>query len=46
VQVYVPTDAERQLFISAVQPVYDYFVNKGIFTKADLDEMRRIVESK
>ncbi len=43
VTVYSPTDAEIQQFIEACQPVYSYFVNKGIFTQAELDEMRRIV---
>ncbi|MDD3823828.1 MAG: TRAP transporter substrate-binding protein [Sphaerochaetaceae bacterium] len=46
VQVYVPNDAERKLFIDAMKPVYDHFVKKGIFTQADLDEMRRIVAQK
>lgn len=46
VQIYKPTDAERQLFIKACEPVYDYFVGKGLFTKADLDEMRKIIASK
>ena len=46
VQVYVPTDAERALFVQACAPVYDYFVKKGIFAQADLDEMRRIVAAK
>lgn len=44
VTVYEPTEAQRKLFIDAMAPVYDYFVDKGIFTKADLDEMRSIVE--
>ncbi|WP_320121168.1 TRAP transporter substrate-binding protein [uncultured Sphaerochaeta sp.] len=43
VTVYSPTDAEIQKFIDACQPVYSYFVDKGIFTQAELDEMRRIV---
>ncbi len=43
VTVYTPTEAEIQQFIDACQPVYSYFVNKGIFTQAELDEMRRIV---
>jgi TRAP-type C4-dicarboxylate transport system substrate-binding protein len=41
--VYSPTDAEIQQFIDACQPVYSYFVDKGVFTQAELDEMRRIV---
>lgn len=43
VTVYTPTEAEVQQFVDACQPVYDYFVDKGAFTQADLDEMRRIV---
>lgn len=46
VQVYKPTDAERQLFITACKPVYDYFVQKGLFTQADLDNMRNIIAGK
>lgn len=46
VEVYKPNEAEVALFVKACQPVYDYFINKGIFTQADLDEMRRIVEEK
>lgn len=46
VQVYKPTEAERQLFIKACQPVYDYFVGKDLFTQADLDAMRKIIASK
>ncbi len=44
VEVYKPTDAEVALFVKACQPVYDYFVKKGVFTQADLNEMRRIVD--
>jgi len=43
VEVYVPTEAERQQFVEAMDPVYDFFVQKGAWTQADLDEMRRIV---
>ncbi len=46
VQVYKPTSAEREMFVKACQPVYDYFINKGTFTKADLDAMRKIIASK
>ena len=42
-QVYKPTTAEIALFKKACEPVYDYFIKKGIFTQADLDEMRAIV---
>jgi len=43
VQVYKPTPAEVALFKKACEPVYDYFVKKGAWTQADLDEMRAIV---
>jgi C4-dicarboxylate-binding protein DctP len=46
VQVYQPTAAERDQFIKACDPVYDYFVKKGLFTQADLDTMRKIIASK
>jgi C4-dicarboxylate-binding protein DctP len=46
VQVYKPTEAEVAQFVKACEPVYDYFVKKGIFTQADLDEMRKIVSAK
>jgi C4-dicarboxylate-binding protein DctP len=43
---YQPTAAERQQFITACQPVYDYFVGKGLFTNADLDAMKKIIAGK
>ncbi len=43
VQIYKPTAAEVQQFVKACEPVYAYFVKKGVFTQADLDEMRSIV---
>jgi C4-dicarboxylate-binding protein DctP len=46
VQVYKPTQAERELFVKACQPVYDYYVQKGTFKQADLDTMRKIIASK
>lgn len=46
VQVYKPTQAEVAQFVKACEPVYDFFVKKGIFTQADLDEMRKVVSAK
>lgn len=46
VQVYTPTAKERQAFIDACAPVYDFFVAKGLFTKADLDAMRKVIAAK
>ncbi|MDC7218703.1 MAG: TRAP transporter substrate-binding protein [Spirochaetales bacterium] len=40
--VNVISDAERDVFIEAVQPVYEYYINKGTFTQADIDEIRKI----
>ncbi|HZJ88916.1 MAG TPA: TRAP transporter substrate-binding protein [Sphaerochaeta sp.] len=42
-EVYRPNQQEVDQFIKACEPVYDFFVKKGVFTKADLDEARRIV---
>jgi C4-dicarboxylate-binding protein DctP len=33
--------AEHQAFIDAVQPVYDYYIDKGLFTMAELEEIRK-----
>ncbi len=44
VTVYKPTQAEVQQFVDAMDPVYEYFVNKGVFKQDDLDEMKRIVQ--
>ncbi|MDC7232468.1 MAG: TRAP transporter substrate-binding protein [Spirochaetales bacterium] len=38
VEVYTPTAAERQQFIDACAPVYDYYIGKGFFTQAELDK--------
>jgi len=46
VKVYTPTSAEREQFIKACEPVYDFFINKGLFSKADLDAMRKMAASK
>jgi len=35
------SDAEKQLFIDAVTPVYDYYINKGLFTMDELEEIRK-----
>ena len=45
-EVNVLSDAERQVFIDKVQPVYGYYIDKGIFTQADIDEIRKIAEGK
>ena len=40
------TDAQRQVFIDRVQPVYDYYIKKGVFTQNDIDEIRRVASGK
>jgi C4-dicarboxylate-binding protein DctP len=43
VEVYRPTAEQVQMFVKASEPVYDYFIDKGVFSRADLEEMRAIV---
>lgn len=45
-QVNELTDAQRQVFIDRVQPVYDYYIAKGVFSQSDIDEIRRIASGK
>lgn len=40
------TEEQRQVFIDKVQPVYDFYISKGTFTKADIDEIRSIAAGK
>ncbi|WP_320129206.1 TRAP transporter substrate-binding protein [uncultured Sphaerochaeta sp.] len=42
VKIYKPTEAERQQFIAACAPVYDYFIQKGTFTQEELDAVRKV----
>ncbi len=46
VVVYYPTPEERQMFIDACTPVYDFYVEKGLFTRAELDEAIAIAAGK
>ncbi len=46
VEVYTPTAAERQQFIEACAPVYDYYIGKGFFTQAELEEAIAIANGK
>jgi TRAP-type C4-dicarboxylate transport system substrate-binding protein len=32
---------EHQAFIDAVQSVYDYYIEKGLFTMTELEEIRK-----
>lgn len=43
-QVTILTPEQKQAFIDKVQPVYDYFVNKGTFAKQDIDEIREAIK--
>ncbi len=45
-EVNVLSDAQRQVFIDAVQPVYEYYIGKGIFSQADIDEIRKVAAGK
>lgn len=46
VEVYTPTAAERQQFIDACAPVYDYYIGKGFFTQAELEKAIAIANGK
>jgi C4-dicarboxylate-binding protein DctP len=43
--VNILTEEQRKLFIDAVKPVYDYYINKGLFKQEDLEEIRRVAGS-
>ena len=45
-EVNVLTPAQRQVFIDRVQPVYKYYIDKGLFTQADIDEIRKTASGK
>ncbi len=40
------TPEQRQVFIDAVQPVYDYYIEKGLFTMDEIEEIRAAANSK
>ena len=35
------TPAQRQAFVNAVQPVYKYYIDKGLFTMDELEQIRK-----
>ena len=37
------TDEEHQAFVNATASVYDYYIQKGLFTQQDLDTVRGII---
>lgn len=41
--IYYLTDEQRQMFVEAATPVYDHYIETGLFTQADLDEIRDII---
>lgn len=41
-EVNTLTESQRQVFIDQVQPVYSYYIDKGLFTQADIDEIRKV----
>ncbi|MFH2114996.1 MAG: hypothetical protein ABIJ86_10880 [Spirochaetota bacterium] len=42
VEIYSPTAQERQLFIDACMPVYDFYIKKGTFSQQELDAVRKV----
>lgn len=44
VQIYKPTQAEKKAFMDACNPVYDHFIEKGIFTKEELENVRKVAQ--
>lgn len=43
-EVTVLNSSQKQAFIQKVQPVYDYFIRKGVFTKEEINEIRRALK--
>jgi len=41
-EFYVLSNAERQVFIDKTKSVPDYYIKKGLFTREELEEIRRI----
>ncbi len=44
VEVYVPTPEQYKMFADKCKPVYQKYIDRGDFTKADLDEVQSIVK--
>lgn len=44
--IYTPTAAEKKEFMDACTPVYEYFIDKGVFTRNELEEVRQISQNK
>lgn len=44
VKIYKPTAEEKQAFMDACAPVYDYFIQKGTFTKEELEAVRKVAQ--
>jgi len=39
------TDAQREMFIKACQPVYDYYIEQGVITADEIEEIRNIANN-
>lgn len=39
------TNEERQLFVNATASVYQHYIETGLFTQTDLDEIRKVIAS-
>ncbi len=46
VKVYTPTAQEKKAFMDASAPVYDYFINKGVFSREELEAVRNVAQGK
>jgi len=43
-QIYTPTDAELAVFKKACEPVYQHFINKGTFTREELNAVDKAAQ--
>jgi TRAP-type C4-dicarboxylate transport system substrate-binding protein len=46
VQIYTLTSEEKKVIMEACAPVYDYFIEKGTFTKEELEAVRSVAQGK
>ncbi len=46
VKIYTLSSEEKQVFMDACAPVYDHFINKGTFTREELEAVRAVAQGK
>lgn len=46
VQIYTLSSEEKKAFMEACAPVYDYFIEKGTFTREELEAVRSVAQGK